>query len=641
MTVSPDGKLYVWGFAPFNNGIALPGAYQSTYGGNDDAFFVGFKPNGTPFYGTYYGGSNFEFQTPFFSGAAYSKGRVAFAYTTGSTSGIATTGAHQTSYAGSLTTSWGDAFLAQFEVDTFVYIQQPFTDTVVCSGDTLSIPYGVTQNFRNSNVFTFQLSGNTGSFASPTNMGTVTGNTGGKFNWVVPSSIASGTGYRVRVLASGPLDTAYEDANIKLNPTTVATATANTPLCSGNTLNLSGSSSVSGVTWNWAGPGGYTSTTQNPSRTSALTTYSGDYILTANMNGCTGKDTVTVLVKLTPATPTANNNGPLCNNGILNLTANSTTPGVSYNWSGPSYTSTTQNPTINPATTANSGIYMVYAELNGCSSGTATTSVSIVNGPSINMYPSPNDSICVGTTVNFTANPVNPGTGPGYQWLKNGVAIPGATGLTYSATGLIDGDNITFLLTPGTGAACNTPVNSNTIAMTVLQYTQPIVEIAGDTNAWPGLLVTFNVSNVSGGLFPKYQWKVNNQNIVGATSNTWGTTTLNHNDQVCVVMTPSFLCPNPATATDCKKMKVATGINSFVNNKLNVYPNPVNETLFIEGIDKGTRIQLFDVLGREVFNSLSTRQQETITTQQLPAGNYILQLSYPDGTRDNVKMVKE
>src|SRR5690606_7172494 len=108
-------------------------------------------------------------------------------------------------------------------------------------------------------------------------------------------------------------------------------------------------------------------------------------------------------------------------------------PGASYNWSGPSYTSTTQNPTILNATTANAGTYTVTQTVAGCTSPSASTNVVINNSvnPTINIFPNPNDSICPGTLVTFVAVPTHGGSNPQYRWYKNGNLLSGAGLPTY------------------------------------------------------------------------------------------------------------------------------------------------------------------------------------------------------------------
>jgi hypothetical protein len=81
-----------------DSGISTPGAHQTTYGGGfTDAFLVKFDPNGLRQWGTYYGGSSVEEGT---SCAIDPSGNVYMAGHTGSTTGIATAGAHQTVFGG-------------------------------------------------------------------------------------------------------------------------------------------------------------------------------------------------------------------------------------------------------------------------------------------------------------------------------------------------------------------------------------------------------------------------------------------------------------------------------------------------------------------------------------------------------------
>jgi hypothetical protein len=482
-----------------------------------------------------------------------------------------------------------------------------------------------------------------------------TSSAGTTFSWAGPNSFSSTlqnpkTGntsstvnsgnYIVTMTLNGCISKDTTAVTVKPLPAK-PTAGSNTPLCTGATINLTGTTTTSGVTYSWVGPNGFTASTQNPSKFSASTTDAGNFIVTVTLNGCIAKDTEAVVVYPPTSTPSASNTGPYCIGSDVKLSAG-TMAGATYTWSGPNgFTSNMQNPTITAAGLNAAGTYSVYATVNGCNSNTATTTVSIVSGPTVVAYASPNDTICLGTTTTFTALPANPGTGASYQWLKNGIALPGSNSLSFPVSGLIDGDVVSFLLTPGTGAACTTPVNSNFITMTVRQYQQPILEMqASDTTIWPGLLVNFNVTNTSGGANPTYQWKVNNQNIVGATSTVWGTTQLQDNDKVCVVMSPDFLCANPGTASACVTMHVSTGINQLNNTQLKVYPNPAKETLTIEGLTANTSIQLIDVLGRVVYTTTGAGIV-TIPTKQLANGNYVLKLTATDGKNTVVSVGKE
>lgn len=116
--------------------------------------------------------------------------------------------------------------------------------------------------------------------------------------------------------------------------------------------------------------------------------------------------------------PITNNNGPVCSDSMLTLTASSIS-GATYNWTGPNgFTSSVQNPTVsNSATVAMSGLYSVSAFVNGCPTDTGTTNV-IVN-------PLPSTPVIDGDTIIISGQTTllsvtNPCSGCTYTW-SNGM----------------------------------------------------------------------------------------------------------------------------------------------------------------------------------------------------------------------------
>lgn len=93
--------------APLTVDMSTPGAYQTVPGGSSDAYLVKFNTSGIRQWATYYGGSGYEYTFGCTSNAA---GDVYITGITISSSGIATTGAHQTVYGG----GGSDFFLAKF-----------------------------------------------------------------------------------------------------------------------------------------------------------------------------------------------------------------------------------------------------------------------------------------------------------------------------------------------------------------------------------------------------------------------------------------------------------------------------------------------------------------------------------------------
>jgi hypothetical protein len=98
-------------------------------------------------------------------------------------------------------------------------------------------------------------------------------------------------------------------------------AGSNSPICSGSNLQLTGSTGSSGVSFSWAGPLSYGSTAQSPTLVGVSPAATGNYILTATLNGCALKDTVYALVNANPAAPTAGSNSPVCLGQHMHLTA--------------------------------------------------------------------------------------------------------------------------------------------------------------------------------------------------------------------------------------------------------------------------------------------------------------------------------
>lgn len=150
--------------------------------------------------------------------------------------------------------------------------------------------------------------------------------------------------------------------------TAVATAT-DVLTCTKNSVALTGSSSVSAVSYSWTGPNSFTSTVQNPSAPAA-----GIYNLTVTdpTTGCTGSDTALVSINNTAPGATAATTGALtCNTGSsATLSGTSSTSGVSYSWNGPNnFTSTTQNPVVSLGGTYN---LTVTNPVNGCTSSAST-----------------------------------------------------------------------------------------------------------------------------------------------------------------------------------------------------------------------------------------------------------------------------
>ena len=192
------------------------------------------------------------------------------------------------------------------------------------------------------------------------------------------------------------------------NPPITPIVTGSNPICSGNTILLTASTSTPGVaTYSWTGPAGYTSNQQNPSIQNATVAMSGNYLVTVSIANCVSAPaTAVVVVNQTPVIPGVSSNSPLCTGNTLNLSAATSSPGaMTYAWTGPAgFTSSLQNPSIPAITLANAGVYgVVFTSVIGsCPSAAGNATVVINPTPAIANAAATNPTACGSATGAIT-----------------------------------------------------------------------------------------------------------------------------------------------------------------------------------------------------------------------------------------------
>ena len=179
------------------------------------------------------------------------------------------------------------------------------------------------------------------------------------------------------------------------------------PYCVGETIQLTAQGQA-GATYSWTGPGGFTSTQQNPTRPNCTLQMAGQYTCTITVGGQTNSATTNAVV-IYPQ-PTANFNfTSVCRGTPTQFTSTSTTNPSgqqiqSYQWNfGDGQTGTGQNVTHTYANPGNYPVTLTTSCGNGHCTSTKTQSVPVYAAPVASAMAQPNTVIYGGVST-LTAN---------------------------------------------------------------------------------------------------------------------------------------------------------------------------------------------------------------------------------------------
>jgi len=438
--------------------------------------------------------------------------------------------------------------------------------------------------------------------------------------------------YNVNVSDSGCTSgNSSVNATVKNLPS-APTPSSNAPICAGANLNLQ-ATSVSGATYVWSGPDNFNSATQNPGVIGTSNANAGLYIVKSLVNGCYSiPASLNVVINPLPSAPVASNTGPACVGDNVNLKA-SNIAGATYNWSGPSFNSTLQNPILVNVTKLMSGSYAVSATLNGCKSMEEKTDVEITSVPSAPVLSSsPASSSCTGDSLRLFANNVKDGV---FDWFGplgfvssmqfpvlfiNNTAQTGTYSATVSVMGCVS-------------AKTDLPIQifgaPNTSAISGLSEVN-----SGETN-------TFSVSGTAGS---SYAWTVTGGTIQSGTGTNsigikWGP---KGTGNITVIETSAANCKGIEQSKNVN-IGYPLGIESLqLNQLISLYPNPANKYILLH-IDLNTKeeiqIQVLDIRGRLV-NITNTAQPNLaneihIPLNQLDPGMYFMKVKV--GQKEGIK----
>ena len=291
---------------------------------------------------------------------------------------------------------------------------------------------------------------------------------------------------------------------------------------------------------------------------------------------------------------------------------------------------------VSPGTTT-----IRYTVTNFCGSAFTTHPMTVnpIVVPSVTTTLSPNDTVCGGSLVTFTALPVNGGPSPTYIWTNFGSAIGSGNPFSYSPA---NGDQVNCIMI--SSAPCPVPVNDTAtpIGMTVFPVVTPVISIISsaphDSLGFVGEVITFNSTSTYGGTAPTFQWYVNGVAIPGATTISY-TSVFETSDTVYCVMISNLPCT--ADSTDTSNVIHIIGdyldvrtMGTVINN-IGIFPNPNTGSFLLKGIihsdsNEPVHYDVLDMMGKVIYSDRTVPQNGIIEQQinliGVASGQYVLRV---------------
>ncbi|MES2679238.1 MAG: T9SS type A sorting domain-containing protein [Bacteroidota bacterium] len=298
--------------------------------------------------------------------------------------------------------------------------------------------------------------------------------------------------------------------------------------------------------------------------------YTGSYPLTMNLTG----------------------NTVICNGQTSVLTANGAT---NCNWSNLSSGSSI---TVSPNVTTT---YSVSGLVSGCQAQNTIT-VTVNASPTINLIATPG-IICVGGTVSLIAAGANTYTWSSQAGNANSIMVSPTITTTYSVSASASG--------------CQT---QNTV--TVIVDPGPTISLIST----PGIICPGGTATLTASGANTYTWSSQPGNlpaiVISPTINT--------------IYTLSGTNANGCTASSgiTQSVAVCEGLTAINGNQQQIilYPNPANGTFSCMGIINGSRIEVYDALGNQVYQTISTEKRTEIDLTKASKGIYFVKVSFNNRT---------
>ena len=381
------------------------------------------------------------------------------------------------------------------------------SNSPVCEGQTITI------NANQINGVTYQWTG-PGSFSS------------GQQNVTINNATPSDAGTYTLVVTDGLGCSNTASINIVVNPLPVVTVNTPSPVCLGESVQLTADGAT---TYDWSPSNGLNTTTGNTvtANPTSTTTYT---VTGTDGNGCSNTATIIVTINQLPNI-SVTQPPPICDGESTILTA---TDGVSYSWSPPTGLSATTGSVVTAEPDSTTTYTVVGTDANGCTDS-ATTTITVNPLPNVSVnQPSP---ICQGSSVTLTASEAAT-----YTW-----SPPGGLSATFGPTVTASPNSTSTYTVTGTSAqGCQ-----NTAQAVVNINPLPVVNVNSGTIC-AGNSLTLNAGGAS-----TYNWSpatglsaTTGNSVTATPTNTMTYTVTGTDGNGCINTADAFVTINPLPNVD-------------------------------------------------------------------------------------------
>jgi gliding motility-associated-like protein len=394
---------------------------------------------------------------------------------------------------------------------------------------------------------------------------------------VAPSTA---TFYTVMVTdACGTTGSLTTDVQVNAGNNPGFTITPN-PVCVNQPVTLLGGGAAAASAYDWVLPGSSAAGGVIQNNRSPIIDYAlpGTYSVTLNYQSgtCVFDSTLTVTVDPLDSAEvalSANPSGVICPGTSVRFLATPVNGGSpTYSWliNGLPVPGNATDSLVTASLNNGDIVQVVMNASGGClstSTDTATLFVAVSNAVAPDVQINPDTSICPGSSVTFTATPVNGGSTPSYQWTVNGSSVAGATAATFTPT-LTAGDTLVGVIMTSSLGCISTPTALDSVRISFLVPQTPAVVLqttpvgaicAGDT-------IRFLAQPSTGGSAPLYQWYVNGAVAGGwTTDSTFVLVAPSDNDSVRVTLQSSAFCVTTTSADASFVVDVIAAVSPTVS----------------------------------------------------------------------------